>query len=540
MAVPYTFGTATSSIPLSQLDSNFATAITLGNTAIQLGNTATTLNNMTLANVTIASGNVTLTNVAVTTANVTTANITTAVIVNDNVTNLVATSANVTTANVTTANITTANITNSTVSGSETLSGGTANGVAYLNGSKVVTTGSALTFDGTNLSLVNANAAYLSIQSLQSYINLRSTGAYNPFISFFSSTSTLEAQIQGVAGGGAMVFATGASPTEQMRLTSTGLGIGTSSPSAKLDVTGNGRFAGTTNPVKLTVTNTGGETTIARDDSTGSQFGVAYATNFFATGAYPMIFWTNGAERARIDASGNLALGTTSALGTTGNRTVATVNGTSSALISLGVGGVNTGTYYADANIVAVGAKANIPLVLQTNDTERARIDSSGNLLVGTTSSSPAGTVSQFVNSWSGGAKWGISLNQTVSSATSYTHINFSTNGTTVGNINANNTVTIYATSSDYRLKNITGPITTSGAYIDSLNPVEGTWKADGSTFVGLIAHEVQESSRTQVVTGTKDGAEMQAMDYSNSELIANLIAEIQSLRKRLAALEAK
>ena len=77
MAVPYTFGTATAAIPLSSLDSNFATTITLGNTAIQLGNTVTTLNNMTLANATISSGNVTLTNVTVTTANVTTANITT-------------------------------------------------------------------------------------------------------------------------------------------------------------------------------------------------------------------------------------------------------------------------------------------------------------------------------------------------------------------------------------------------------------------------------------------------------------------------------
>ena len=43
MAVPYTFGSATTSIPLSQLDSNFATTITLGNTAVQLGNTITNL-----------------------------------------------------------------------------------------------------------------------------------------------------------------------------------------------------------------------------------------------------------------------------------------------------------------------------------------------------------------------------------------------------------------------------------------------------------------------------------------------------------------
>jgi hypothetical protein len=55
MPVPNTFAGATAAIPLSQLDQNFATTITLGNTAIQLGNTVTTLNNMTFANVTISS-----------------------------------------------------------------------------------------------------------------------------------------------------------------------------------------------------------------------------------------------------------------------------------------------------------------------------------------------------------------------------------------------------------------------------------------------------------------------------------------------------
>jgi len=71
MAVPYTFGTATAAIPLSQLDSNFATTITLGNTAIQLGNTVTTLNNMTLANVTITSGTSSFSSIANGTSNVT-------------------------------------------------------------------------------------------------------------------------------------------------------------------------------------------------------------------------------------------------------------------------------------------------------------------------------------------------------------------------------------------------------------------------------------------------------------------------------------
>ena len=55
MTVPYTFAGATSAIPLANLDSNFATAITLGNTAVYLGNTTTSIGNLSLTNVTISS-----------------------------------------------------------------------------------------------------------------------------------------------------------------------------------------------------------------------------------------------------------------------------------------------------------------------------------------------------------------------------------------------------------------------------------------------------------------------------------------------------
>jgi len=59
MAVPYTFANATTSIPLSQLDTNFATAITLGNTAVYLGNTVTTLSNVTMTGSTLNNPTVT-------------------------------------------------------------------------------------------------------------------------------------------------------------------------------------------------------------------------------------------------------------------------------------------------------------------------------------------------------------------------------------------------------------------------------------------------------------------------------------------------
>ena len=54
--VPYTFGNATTAIPLTNLDADFNTTATLGNAAIGLGNTTTTVGNLTLTNVTIVSG----------------------------------------------------------------------------------------------------------------------------------------------------------------------------------------------------------------------------------------------------------------------------------------------------------------------------------------------------------------------------------------------------------------------------------------------------------------------------------------------------
>jgi len=56
--VPYTFSTASQSIPLAQLDANFATPVTLGQTTVALGQTVTTITGLTLANVNITSGNV--------------------------------------------------------------------------------------------------------------------------------------------------------------------------------------------------------------------------------------------------------------------------------------------------------------------------------------------------------------------------------------------------------------------------------------------------------------------------------------------------
>jgi hypothetical protein len=116
MAVPYTFATATSAIPLSQLDSNFATTITLGNTAIQLGNTVTTLNNMTLANVTISSVSTGFPNNYLANSNVIVGNTTlTLGSTVSSIGNLTLTNVTISSGNVT------ANVANSTIDGSNTV-----------------------------------------------------------------------------------------------------------------------------------------------------------------------------------------------------------------------------------------------------------------------------------------------------------------------------------------------------------------------------------------------------------------------------------
>ncbi len=121
------------------------------------------------------------------------------------------------------------------------------------------------------------------------------------------------------------------------------------------------------------------------------------------------------------------------------------------------------------------------------------------------------------------------------------------TNTTVVGSVSITASATSYNTSSDYRLKNITGPVTGEEGrnFIMSLEPEQGTWKVDGSKFVGFVAHKFKEVSPTSV-HGEKDAVDengypiYQAMQASSPEVMANLVAHIKYLETRLAALENK
>jgi hypothetical protein len=445
--------------------------------------------------------------------------------------------------------------------GAVSLPGGTANGVAYLNGSKVLTTGSALTFDGTNF---GAPASIISGSIASMYGNIFSAGNSQTWLMNNATASDTyrtsdTAQRYRMLTGVGFTWETAASGTagaaitwsEQMRLTSIGLVIGGTSAGAKLDVVGVVR--GTLNS-----SNIGGS------GSHGFEFRNATTTTKALVGGYDSTagayiqavnFGTAYTDLTLQPNGGNLGLGVTpSAWNITGKAMDFAVYGTINSLDDGTKGNFQLGYNYYQTAAATFNYKVsdaasmyrqragvhswyNAPSGTAGNAitfTQAMTLSAAGNLLVGSTSLISA----ERLGITFAAGNQGIALN--VASGGTQTQILFANSFGGVGSITTSGAATAYNTSSDYRLKNITGPITNSGAYIDSLNPVEGTWKADGSTFVGLIAHEVQEASRTPVATGTKDGEEMQAMDYSSAEIIANLIAEIQSLRKRLTALEGK
>ena len=428
-----------------------------------------------------------------------------------------------------------------------TLPNGTANGIPYLNGSKVLTSGSALTFDGTASLGITASGGtpYASFnRGGGEYLNvgIDSTGA-------FYNTVTTNIHRWLLSGGA----------TEAMRLTSTGLGIGTSNPSTKLSVVSSGETftisGGGTGTQYQRFNTSGGNYYFGVSSSTGTGLlggASAYSMCLVTESARDLNFGTNNTLRMTLDSSGNLGLGVTPSAWSADYKAFDLYFGAvASEWANYGQTMLSNNAFQSAASTSPVWKyKYNQPAALYLQDknvhswltapsgtagsaitfTQAMTLDASGNLLVGTTSAQGRLTVRQ--DSTTGSPLF------IVNAAVSGKFASFEGNGSIQGSITWSGSTTAYNTSSDYRLKNITGPITTSGAYIDSLNPVEGTWKADGSIFVGLIAHEVQEASRTQVATGVKDGEQMQAMDYSNSELIANLIAEVKSLRARVAALE--
>ena len=115
----------------------------------------------------------------------------------------------------------------------------------------------------------------------------------------------------------------------------------------------------------------------------------------------------------------------------------------------------------------------------------------------------------------------------------------FRYNGSTKGTISTNGSAVAYNTSSDYRLKQNEIAVWDGTTVLKQLKPYKFNWKADptGEAVQGFFAHEVAEVI-PEVVSGEKDGEEMQGIDHS--KLVPLLVKTIQELEARITELESK
>lgn len=398
---------------------------------------------------------------------------------------------------------------------------------------------------------------------------------------------------------------------ERMRITAAGsVGIGTSAPTARLDVSGadarvhgltvgrgagsissntafgpSALFSNTTGTSNTAVgasallSNTTGVSNTAvgssalQSNTTGNNnttVGVSAlrdnttGANNTAVGRSSLLNNTTGANNTAVGASAlqsnatgasNTATGVSALLNnTTGNNNTATglnalannTTGSGNTVFGLNAGSaLTTGSNNTIIGRVAGTAGLDSTVIIAAGTTERMRIDSSGNLLVGTTSStSTAGRIESVV----GGAVAAGFTNDSAAalptivvwnkSATAPRLINFRVTGsfTSVGTIESDGTSTIYGTSSDARLKENIAPADDAAALIDALQVRKFDWKVNGAHHrYGMIAQELLEVA-PEAVSGDPEGEDMMGVDYS--KLVPMLIKELQSVRARLAQLE--
>ena len=316
-------------------------------------------------------------------------------------------------------------------------------------------------------------------------------GAVRSYVSggtpiFYLSNGTTQHSIQN--NSGSLAFYNDG--TRGMDLTATGLGIGTSSPSTKLVASGTTTALDSNGQILATVT-----------DAVAADKGGQIMMGGYYTGTTPTAFGGIAAKKE--------------------NGTSGSFSGYLQFLTSTG----------------------------GTGNTEKARIDSSGNLLVGTTTglysaritASTSASCASLITTTS--AEYSlVALNQGTSGNNGFVIFQTENSPVTRGSITYNRGAGLvaYNVTSDYRAKDISGPVTDSGALIDSVPVYMGTMKGATQERPMFIAHETPSYAHI----GEKDAVDengnpvYQQMDAS--ALIPVMWAEIQSLRQRLAVLEGK
>ena len=434
----------------------------------------------------------------------------------------------------------------------------TANGVVYLNGSKALTSGSALTFDGTNFGVGAGSATenYIAVNAATyAWQRFRIGGTDRGYIGTPNSFLTGGAGTDfGVSAINNLVFGIGSS--EQMRLTSTGLGIGTSSPASF--------NSGARNLVVGSGTGNNGITIYGQSD--------AYSQIYFAdgtTGTDPYAGYirydhslnnfrigvNGGVLAATLDSSGNLGLGVTPSGWNSDYRTVqfgatGLLYGRSGGEVAFGTnwyrdsGGTFRYLTSAAATYQAQAAGIHYWFTAPSGTagsvisfTQAMTLDASGRVQIGTTSSlySASLTIKSATNSYI------LTSSRAGAGTGALGHIVFENDNGAVGTIFTSGTSTSYNTSSDYRLKEDWQPMTGASERVKALKPVNFAWKADGARVDGFLAHEAQ-AVVPEAVTGEKDAVDAEGnpvyQGIDQSKLVPLLTAALQEALARIEALE--
>jgi hypothetical protein len=260
----------------------------------------------------------------------------------------------------------------------------------------------------------------------------------------------------------------------------------------------------------------------------------------------PLVFRTVSTEKMRIDSSGNVGIATSSPYNSSKLDVAGSIISTSQTIASYAAdnagfdfaAGTKVGRFFSTSSDATGGHMTFVTGA--GGGSERMRIDSSGNLLVGTTSTIPF--------TFSSGTGAGITPTGTVMAAATGeaglfnrtgsdgSIVNFYKAGALVGSISVTASTTTYNTSSDQRLKENITDSNDAGDKIDAIQVRQYDWKADGShQDYGMVAQELMTVA-PEAVSGDPESDEMMGVDYS--KLVPMLIKEVQSLRARVAQLE--
>ena len=256
------------------------------------------------------------------------------------------------------------------------------------------------------------------------------------------------------------------------------------------------------------------------------------------------------AEKAIIDASGNVGVGTS----TIGEKlTVAgSIKSTSRAIGGSSTAGV-TLSYDSSNSIAKLETWDSKPFSIETAGAERMRIDTSGHLIMGRTGAFTSGGS----NSGGSGAVMIARDNERclflLRASGNGEVVNFLRGGTTnpVGTISITTSSTAYNTSSDYRLKENVVTDWDATTRLKQLKPSRFNFKVEKDTTVdGFLAHEVS-GIVPEAISGEKDAVdadgnpEYQGIDQSKlvpllTKALQEAVATIETLEAKVTALESE